>query len=76
MTNTTCTVIDTPEGIAFAQLLALRSALNLEINTGMKMSRGISPLKVAKHLFETNFRNKQAALDHLNIILAEFDARK
>lgn len=47
MSNET-TVITGRKQIAVAQLLALASALALEINTGMKMSRGRSPLKIAQ----------------------------
>lgn len=74
MTTNETIVIDTPEGIAFVQLLAVRSGLRMEIATGMKMSRGVSMLKVANRICGTNFRRKEAALEHLNGLLMEFDA--
>ena len=36
------------QGVNTYRLVAMRSALSLEIKTGMKMSRGLSPMKVAK----------------------------
>lgn len=75
MTNPTCTVIDTPEGIDFVRVLSMRSALRLECGTGMKMSRGVSVMKLVNQRFGTTFRQKQKALDFLNDLLAEFDAR-
>jgi len=41
-------VIDTPDGIAFASLLALRGAVNLE-SKGLKRSRRPSALAIARH---------------------------
>lgn len=40
-------IIDTPEGIAAARLIALRSGLSLEIKTGMKLTRGRSASQIA-----------------------------
>lgn len=74
MTDHTCTVIDTPEGIALVRFLAVRSALAIEVKTGMKMSRGGSPLKVANQLLGTSFRVKKDALRAMNEVLADFDA--
>lgn len=67
------TVIDTPEGIAFARLLALRSAVKFEVDTGMRMIRG-SVVKITNATCGTTFRTKRQCLDHLNGLLAEFDA--
>lgn len=36
------------QGVNTFRLIALRSALSIEVKTGMKMSRGMSPMKVAK----------------------------
>ena len=41
------TIIDTPEGIAFARLAALKGAVKLEA-MGMRRSRGPSALSIAK----------------------------
>lgn len=40
-------ILDTPDDIAFARLVTLQSALRLEAR-GMRLSRGISALKIAK----------------------------
>jgi len=40
-------ILDTPEDIAFARLVTLQSALRLEAR-GMRLSRGVSALKIAK----------------------------
>ena len=44
-------VLDTPEDIDFARLLALRGALKLEANYGLKLSRGVSALSIAKRSY-------------------------
>jgi hypothetical protein len=54
-------VIDTPEGIAYFRLLAIKHGLSIEINTGMKMSRG-SLLTVINNQFGTSFKKKALAL--------------
>ena len=68
-------VIDTPEGIAMVRVLTARAALRLEVNTGMKSSR-FPILPIVNDICGTNFRNKRKALDHMNAMLAEFDAAK
>lgn len=40
-------IIDTPEGIEAARMIALRSGLSLECKTGMKLSRGRSANQIA-----------------------------
>jgi hypothetical protein len=56
-------IIDTPEGIQTVRLLACIHALALEINIpGMKMSRGVSPLKAAQVSGWTKSRTKVVAL--------------
>jgi anion-transporting ArsA/GET3 family ATPase len=65
-------VIDTPEGIEFARVLAIRSCLRLEVATGMKRSnRGATTLQLANKAMGTNHRSKENALDDLNERLAE-----
>lgn len=69
------TIIDTPEGIAFARFLAVRSALSLEVRTGMKMSRGRSILSIANEMMGTTFRRKADALAHMDAVHAEVTAQ-
>ena len=54
-------IIDTPEGIAMFQLLQLRSALKLEIRTGMKLSNRGSVLATAQRRGLTTKRTKRGA---------------
>ena len=60
--------IDTPEGIAMYRLLTMRSALKLEIKTGMRM-RGNGWFNAAKAL--TGKKTRQACFDALNKIIEE-----
>ena len=55
-------VIDTPEGINMLRLISMAHALALEVNTGMKMSRGVSVLAIAQRDGITNKRTKKGAL--------------
>lgn len=55
-------VIDTPEGIEYARLATFAHALALEINTGLKMSRGLSVLANAQRSGYTDKRTKKGAL--------------
>lgn len=59
-------VIDTPEGIAAFQLLRVRRALKLEVETGMSMSRG-SVMKLAAQYCGSTKRTKKA-------VYADYDA--
>jgi len=45
-------VVDTPAGIEFASWPALRGALNIEMSTGLKYSRGRSALAIARDRLE------------------------
>lgn len=47
-TNQGAIVIDTKAGIERYRLLAIRSALRIEVETGMKMSRGAKPADAAR----------------------------
>lgn len=60
MSNDDHIVIDTPEGIAFAQLLSFRGRLHIEINTGMR-SR-VNTLRAYNQRFGTSFKRRPAAL--------------
>jgi hypothetical protein len=64
-------ILDTPEQINFASVLALRSALRLQTK-GLKMSRGASALSIARSRGFTNKRTAQGALDDMNAMLAEY----
>ena len=58
------------ENVHNARILTLRSALKLEVNTGLKMSRGISPFAIIKREF--GFKgNKARVLEQLNIFIDE-----
>ena len=65
--------IDTPEGIALYRVLALRSALRLEVNHGLRASRH-ALVPIAKGYGYTG-RTKAGALAFVNEMLSEFDAR-
>lgn len=65
------TVIATPEGIAMARLLAIRSGLGLEIKTGMKMSRSYSPLAILQREGITNKRTKRGAYIDLDAYIVD-----
>ena len=61
-------IIDTPEGIAAYRMLALRSALKLEI-LGMKHSRGSAYATIKR---EFNLRgNRQKVLEQYENLLRE-----
>lgn len=54
------------------QLAALVSALRLEVNTGMKMSRSVNTLEAANRIMGTNFKRKKAALEAAEKFYADF----
>jgi len=56
-------MIDTPEGIAFAQLSARKNALKLEC-LGMRMSRGVSVYAICKRAYGLK-GNKQRVLEQM-----------
>jgi len=65
------TIIDTPEGIEAYRCLALYSALKLEVKTGMKMSRGISTLKILQQQYGIAAKTKAGALAEWHGILID-----
>ena len=65
-------VITGRENIEFASILALRSALKFEVKTGMKMTRGMSTLAIAKKRGLTKKGTKAGALDDVNAYLAQY----
>lgn len=56
------------DAVNLYRLLVIRKSLEFEIKTGMKMTR-VSALKAANAALGTNYRRKQQALDHLNLLL-------
>lgn len=75
-TETVSMVFDTPEGIAFFRLAALKGALLLEAK-GMRMSSRRSALSVAKSMGYTGSRAKitAAVVADVERILAEREGR-
>ena len=61
-------VIDTPEGIQAFQLLRVRSALSIEVKTGMKLSRG-SVMKLAKSYCGSRKNTKKGVYADYNAYL-------
>lgn len=57
-------IVDTEAGIFHYQLCATIAALKIEVNTGMKMSRG-SVLKFAQQMYGITAKTKAKALDQL-----------
>lgn len=65
-------VLDTPEEINFASVLALRSALKLQVR-GMRLSnRGPSALSIAKKRGFTKKNTAKGALEDVNALLAPY----
>jgi len=58
------TVIDTPAGIERFRVISLIQALRLETR-GMKMSRGVSVLKIAQSDYGVTARTKAGALEQM-----------
>jgi hypothetical protein len=61
-----------PDAVHLVRLVAIRSALAFEIETGMKMTR-VSALAAANAALGTKYRRKQQALDHLEGLLSTFE---
>ena len=64
-------VIDTPEGIALFRKMTVLRALKLEVNTGMKMTRGKSPLAIARQDYGVTSRTKVGAIAELEAQIQE-----
>lgn len=61
-----------PQQVEAARLIVVRSALRLEIKTGMKRSnRGRSTLAIANEAMGTNHRTKEKAYAALNALMVE-----
>lgn len=57
-------VIDTEDGIEHYRMCAIIGALRIEINTGMKMSRG-SLIKSVDHFYGIKAKTKQKCLEKM-----------
>jgi len=68
------TIIDTPEGIEFYQFLARKSALSLEVKTGLRFSRRGSVWNICKDVYGLK-GNKERVLAQMEEI-AEKGLRK
>jgi hypothetical protein len=62
------TMIDTPDGIRFYRLAAVRAALSIEVKTGLRHSRG-SVLKIAKRDFGVLSNTKKGALAEMEAMV-------
>ncbi len=62
-------VLDTPDDIEMYRILAIRKALQLEVTTGMKFSRGNHALWRARELLGKPKLNKKQALKEMNELL-------
>jgi hypothetical protein len=62
-------VLDTPDEIEMYRILAIRKALQLEVTTGMKFSRGNHALWRARELLGKPKLNKKQALKEMNELL-------
>lgn len=66
------TMITGAENIEMARQMVVRSALKLEINTGMRRSnRGASTLALANAITGTKTRDKRKAYEALNTHIVE-----
>jgi hypothetical protein len=66
------TIVDTPDGIATYQMLAIRAALRIEVHTGLRHSRG-SVMKLAKRLYGIRRNTKKGVLAELDKIIMEVE---
>ena len=57
-------------GVDLYILISLISWIELELKTGMKMTRRGSTLRKANEMLGTNYKRKQQALDPLKSVLA------
>ena len=66
---------DKMHGANLFRMRMVRTALNAEVRSGLKMTRG-SVLAVANDILGTNYKRKQHALDHLSHLLEPTDPQK
>lgn len=69
-------VIDTPEGISHFQMARCIAGLKIEVNTGMKMSRGVSMLRVVQDQFSIQAKTKKKALEEMLALYEKTYGRK
>jgi hypothetical protein len=58
------------KSIDLLRLHMLYSSMQLELKTGMKISRNVNTLRVANQLLGTNYKRKAQALAHLESVMA------
>lgn len=75
LTQSGAIVADTPEDIDFFRLAALKSALGIEVSTGMKMHRGVSTLAVAR-TYGFEGRTKKQAYEFISNLVESRIAQK
>jgi hypothetical protein len=59
---------DGPDAVQMVRLFTIRSALDFEVRTGMKMTR-VSALAAANDALGTNYKRKATALKAMNELL-------
>jgi hypothetical protein len=69
------TILTTPEQMAVFHLMQCIGALRIEVNTGMRMSRG-SVLKTAQNVYGVRSRTKAGALAELLALYEEVTGRE
>lgn len=62
------TLVDTPEGIAYFQMLSIRGRLHLE-QAGLRFR--LPTLKNANRIYGTNYRTRQQMIDFLDTKINE-----
>jgi hypothetical protein len=67
--STGSTVFDGPDAVNLYRLVMFQKALELEINTGLRMFRG-SVLNAVNDMCGTNFRRKKDAHNYLTELIA------
>ena len=65
-------IMITGDGIDAYRLMALIKALEIEIRTGMVMSRGVSALKIAQNQYGVKARRKKDAVIELKKVFNQF----
>ena len=71
-TDTGMIFADGEDAVSLVALIACRSALRFEVETGMKMTR-VSALAAANRMLGTNYRRKAQALAHMDGLLTAYN---
>lgn len=64
------TILDTPKQIELFHLMQMKYALKIEINTGMRHSRG-SIMNLVNKTLGTSYQTKQTAYDAIDAYIGE-----